>query len=296
MNGSTKKHSSTILPGKILLFARGSQKYSHQTPIQNHASPKKVRRSSEQINTIQRPLGKSNVLSRSVTKKPRPKKSKPQLSSRAVWNTLALLLLLVGSSVAYLGFHTNKQVIAQIKQPKSATAVLSKETSPEVPEEVKPSPQAVGSYKVDPTAPASIRISKIGVYAMITPQGVDASGALRAPNNIHNAGWYSSSARPSASSGAMLLDGHVSGPTQRGVFYAIKKLGAGDKIIVTQGDGTEFSYSVVRSQTYPANAVDMDSAVVSVDKAKAGLNLITCTGTISGTHYNDRIIVYAVKD
>ena len=195
-----------------------------------------------------------------------------------------------------MGFHTNKEVIAQIKQPKAASAVLAKEATPEAPEETKPTTQAIGSYKVDPTAPASIRITKIGVYAMITPQGVDASGALRAPSNVHNAGWYSASARPAATSGAMLLDGHVSGPTQRGVFYAIKKLDAGDKITVKQGDGTEFSYSVVRSQTFPADAVDMDSAVVSVDKNKAGLNLITCTGSISGTHYNDRIIVYAVKD
>lgn len=277
------------------MFARGSQKYSHRTPSQSLSS-KKVRRSGEQRNNIQRPLSKSNVLSRSVAKKPHAKKIKPTVSGQVVWNSIALLLLLVGASVAYLGFHTNKQVIAQIKQPKPATAVLSKETSPEVPEEVKPSTQAVSTYKVDPTAPASIRIPKIGVYAMITPQGIDASGALRAPNNIHNAGWYSSSARPSALSGAMLLDGHVSGPTQRGVFYAIKKLAAGDKITIKQGDGTEFSYTVVRSQTFPADAVDMDSAVVSADKNKAGLNLITCTGAISGTHYKDRIIVYAVKD
>lgn len=295
MNGSSQKHSSTILPGKILLFARGSQKYSHRSPDQSIRS-NKVRRSEVQRNNIQRPLSKSSVLSRSVAKKPRAKKIKPTISSKVVWNSLALLLLLIGGSVAYLGFHTNKQVIAQIKQTKPASAVLSKEASPEVPEEEKPTSQAIGSYKVDPTVPASIRIPKIGVYAMITPQGVDASGALRAPNNIHNAGWYSSSARPSAATGAMLLDGHVSGPTQRGVFYNIKKLAEGDKISIKQGDGTEYSYTVVRSQTFPADAVDMDSSVVSADKNKAGLNLITCTGAISGTQYKERIIVYAVRD
>ena len=42
----------------------------------------------------------------------------------------------------------------------------------------------------------------------------------------------------------------------------------------------------------------MNSAMVSVDSSKLGLNIITCSGNIddSGNHYQQRLIVYTVKE
>ena len=95
--------------------------------------------------------------------------------------------------------------------------------------------------------------------------------------------------------GAVLIDGHVSSWTAHGVFYGIKTLVAGDVIQIQRGDGSVFTYKVVRSQIYPAGSVNMAQAMTAVVAGQPGLNLITCTGdVIPGTsQFNQRIIVFA---
>lgn len=142
--------------------------------------------------------------------------------------------------------------------------------------------------------PRELAIPSIGVNTRIVQLGTLKSGALAMPNNIFDAGWYSASAKP-GEQGAELIDGHVSGPTQHGVFYNIKMLKAGSKITVQRGDGQTFTYTVVTSKTYDANNVDLAAALTPITPGKPSLNLITRTGKLdaSGTHFLQRVVVFA---
>ena len=95
----------------------------------------------------------------------------------------------------------------------------------------------------------------------------------------------------------MLVDGHVSGPTKRGVFYDIKKLHSGDEIVIERGDGFKTTFVVSKVVTTKANEVDMAALLRSADENKLGLNLITCGGTFNSktNSFESRVQVFAVK-
>jgi sortase (surface protein transpeptidase) len=95
----------------------------------------------------------------------------------------------------------------------------------------------------------------------------------------------------------MLIDGHISSWTARGVFYGLKELKPGDALQIVRGDGVIFNYLVVKSQTYPASNVDMAAALTPVTPGTPGLNLISCSGdVIPGTsNFNERIVVFAAQ-
>lgn len=235
---------------------------------------------------------KSQVLQRTTTRpaavKSKRKVSKP--SGQKVMMAMASMVFLFGIGVAVLGLKTNKHVEAQVQ-----SVVNRAEQGDEgVPKEDKPSQAAMGSYAVDPSLPRYIRINKLGVYARVQRQGLTRTGALKAPGNVYDAGWYENSSKP-GQGGAMLLDGHVAGPTAKGVFNRIKDLKAGDVIEIERGDGQKFSYAVVKSVTSAVSDTDMAAALISATPGKAGLNLITCTGKYNATtgQYDQRVTVFA---
>lgn len=203
---------------------------------------------------------------------------------------LALMMLIAGSGVFFWTVKTNKQVVAQVQAAASEAA----EDIEAAPEEDEVSASAVGSYRTAPDVPRTLTIDKINVFSRIQRLGTLRSGALAAPKNVHDAGWYEGSSKP-GDGGAVLIVGHVYGPSKPGVFKNLHKLEAGDTVKVTRGDGQEFQYRVVKKEQVPADQVDMAAALVPVTPGKAGLNIITCAGELipGTTHYADRIVVYA---
>lgn len=233
-------------------------------------------------------LSHSEVIQRNITSKPRTVKyRKPFLSMQRVAFSMATLVFLAGIGTAVIGFKTNKEVKAQVQ-------AVSKRA--DVPGEDKPSDSALANYKVNPDEPRIITISKFNIKSRIFRQGLDAKGALKAPGNVHDIGWYKDSSKP-GKNGAMLFDGHVHGPTVKGAFYQLKNLSEGDEIQVERGDGQVFTYSVVTSETKSVNDTDMRKAMLPIDQKKPGLNLITCTGKLDTktNEYPERIVIYAVQ-
>ena len=87
---------------------------------------------------------------------------------------------------------------------------------------------------------------------------------------------------------------NVSSWTANGVFYNLKQLQPGDKVIITRGDNKTFTYQVVSSKVYNYKKVDMQAALSPIESNKPGLNLMTCTGqVIKGTsEFNERLVVF----
>jgi LPXTG-site transpeptidase (sortase) family protein len=147
---------------------------------------------------------------------------------------------------------------------------------------------------VPPNNPKYIAIPAINISnTPILRLGLLKSGAIGTPDNIYDTGWYDGSSLP-GQSGAMFIYGHVSSWTADGIFYNLKKLTPGDKITITTGNNTTYTYQVMGTKVYPYNNVDMNQVLSPIDASKPGLNLMTCTGQIiQGTsEFNERLVVF----
>lgn len=220
----------------------------------------------------------------------------PKLSVPKVMISMATLLFISGLAVSAMSFQTNKVVKAQVK---SATTVKQKQDddggiTAGIPNEEGNTP-SVDYYRTAATYPRVIRISKIKVEARVLALNIAPTGALKAPGTIYDAGWYKDSSRP-GDAGAMVVDGHVSGPTKPGIFKNLGKLTKGDNVEIERGDGQKFNYTVTATKLYDADKLDMSSVMVSSVPGKPGLNIITCGGKFdpATNSYEQRTVVYTV--
>lgn len=244
---------------------------------------------------------KSKVLKRSSVHAPsRTYKPRKKPSPKAVLFAFAAILFLFGIGVGIDGLLANKQVIAQVQSVQQSSSADDDDGSggaaiiEDIPDEEKR--PDIDAYRVAADLPRALYIPKIDAKARIVHMGITRDGAIAAPASIFDAGWYKESAKP-GQPGAMFVDGHVHGPTQSGVFFELKKLQAGDKIQVERGDGTMFTYSVVKTEKYTADNVDMGVALNSAVAGKPALNLMTCAGKYSVENgYDQRLVVFAVLD
>jgi sortase (surface protein transpeptidase) len=209
---------------------------------------------------------------------------------------LAALVLVAGTAVSLSGVFGNhaaklKAAQASLAVATSATTTNSRDSAPST---APVTADTLRAYRVAPEAARYISIPKLGVLARVLQVGMTKDGALATPSNVFDTAWYKQSAQP-GQPGATLIDGHVSSWTTNGVFYGIKKLVAGDTIQIERGDGQKLSYAVVKTVTYPADAVDMGSLMKPVTPGKSGLNLITCGGKYDSKsgEFTQRIAVYA---
>lgn len=163
-------------------------------------------------------------------------------------------------------------------------------------DESEPPTDTIRDYAVAKTLPRFIDIDAIGVYARVIRVGISSTNEILTPKNIFNVGWYEGSAKPNEP-GALFINGHVSGPTKRGVFYNLKKLNVGDVIKLETGDANLYHYKVVEKEIVDVSQVNMNKVLRSHDSDKQGLNIMTCGGNFdNNSHsYQQRVIVYAVR-
>jgi len=213
---------------------------------------------------------------------------------RLLYGLIGLTLLISIAAGAY-GWWINWQATQQLQTLQKQAKDGEGQSADVVPTEDKP---RTDTYQVAPDQPRLLSIPSLNVAARVRSVGVDTNNMLLSPINIYDVGWYSSSAKPGDTTGALLIDGHVSGPTQHGVFYDLKKLAVGDGITIERGDGRQFQFHVVGREQVDADKVDMSKLLRSSDAGKLGLNLITCGGSFdyAANQYRQRVIVYAVID
>lgn len=203
---------------------------------------------------------------------------------------VALALIVFG----IIGIGINIILYAQEPRPPKIVSDPKSVSINSAPSSIKPSEKSVASYSVPPSDPKYITIPAIGISnTPILRLGLLKTGAISTPDNIYEAGWYDGSSLP-GQTGAMFIYGHVSSWTADGIFHNLKKLVAGDSVIITRGDNTAFTYRVVSAKVYPYNNVDMTQVLAPINPSTPGLNLMTCTGqVIKGTsEFNERLVVF----
>ena len=295
-----KQTSQPLNPVKIFRRANQMPQPVVRTAPEKVVTPQPVRAAAKPV--ARHRVQRSSLLTRVGLQPPRiTKKSHKRSKQTMLLYAMASVVFIVGVAVSLNGLRANRQVSAQVKQLSSqntaATSTATKTTTKTAPPSTTPpSAASIANYHVGPTMPRYIDITKLGVHARILSLGETSSGALATPTNVFDTGWYNGSALP-GQPGSMLIDGHISSWTTKGVFYGLNKLVNGDAITITRGDGKTYTYTVVKTEIVASSAVDMSSLLVSQDTSKPGLSLISCSGdVIPGTNeFNKRIVIYAVE-
>lgn len=215
------------------------------------------------------------------------------LRVRKILKSQFLAFLLVAIGIIGIGLSSYLYV-SHPHPPKPTANTMSVDVSA-APSSVKPSKSIEASYSVPPSNPKYIAIPAIGISnTPVLKLGLLSSGAIATPNNIYETGWYDGSALP-GDKGTMFIYGHVSSWTADGIFYNLKKLVPGDKVIITKGDNTVLTYKVVSIKVYPYNNVNMNEVLSPSNPNIPGLNLMTCTGKVikDTSEFNERLVVFS---
>ena len=151
--------------------------------------------------------------------------------------------------------------------------------------------------KVEPAKPSvpdnsdRLVIESIGVNSKIINVGLTKEGNMEAPSNIYDVGLYKYGAKL-GQNGTAVLAGHLDGANgEKGVFYSLDKLKAGDIIKINRNNATPLTYKVTKTRVY--KSTDKPSEVFK-SASGSNLNLITCRGSWdkNKSQYDERLVVF----
>jgi sortase (surface protein transpeptidase) len=173
----------------------------------------------------------------------------------------------------------------------------SAQPPPAQPVAVNPEPQAEDHNAVTAlpkSEPVSIDIPKIAAHSSLVPLGLNPDNTIQVPpvTTPLQAGWYTYAPTPGETGPAVVL-GHVDGNHQKGIFFRLKELAAGDRVSIARKDGTTASFEVTK--VHQVAKKDFEGEGVYDDTPGPELRLITCGGVFdrSAHNYVDNIVVYA---
>jgi sortase (surface protein transpeptidase) len=143
----------------------------------------------------------------------------------------------------------------------------------------------------DPGDPLRVTIPAIGVDAALVPVGLKPDGAMQTPD-FGLAAWYSPGPRPGEPGPSVVLahvDSAANGPD---VFFRLKDLAAGDRVVVHYR--TSAVTFVVTGKEQAAKTALPTEKIWNGATAPV-LRLITCGGAFdrAARSYLDNVIVYA---
>ena len=98
--------------------------------------------------------------------------------------------------------------------------------------------------------PVRVEIPSIGVRAPVIRLGLNPDRSLEVPTDFGDTGWWSGGARPGERGPAVIV-GHVDSKTGPAIFYRLRELRRGDKIVVVGRDGSRVRFTVEGSEQYP---------------------------------------------
>jgi sortase (surface protein transpeptidase) len=140
-----------------------------------------------------------------------------------------------------------------------------------------------------------LALPSIDVTAYVVPVGVS-QRELQVPNNPTQVGWWVASAEAGASTGSVIIDGHVdTSHDGLGALYrvGIGDLRIGDRITVTTMFGRQVNYRIYAQSVYAKTAQLPAEVLASTREPR--LVLITCGGPFDtdDRSYEDNVVVYA---
>jgi Sortase domain len=141
--------------------------------------------------------------------------------------------------------------------------------------------------------PARVAVPRVGIASGLQRLHLRKDGELQSPSAWMEAGWYADGTRP-GDVGPAVIAGHVDSTLGPAVFYRLREMRVGDKILVTEVDGKVLTFVVSEVRSYPKDKFPTDT--VYGPTALPELRLVTCTGEFDYVHHNylDNLVVFAV--
>ncbi|QWF83031.1 class F sortase [Amycolatopsis sp. CA-230715] len=159
-----------------------------------------------------------------------------------------------------------------------------------------PAPEAPVAANAGATTslPDWVEVPSIAAKSSLVPLGLNPDKTVEVPpvDKPLQAGWYENSPPPGQAGPAVVL-GHIDGNHQKGIFWRLRDVKAGDKVFVGTKDGKKLGFTVSKVDQVAKSAFPTDA--VYGDTADPELRLITCGGVFDHEtgNYRDNIIVYA---
>ncbi len=203
--------------------------------------------------------------------------------------TISLVFLFASASISYAKYESDRSLASPKAGQISGKFALT--TTEEAGSTTARANIVVPEYKVA-SAPSKINIPDIGVDAPIEHLGLTADNAVDVPKSLWTTAWFNKSSKPGDKGPAMIV-GHYSA-YGRAVFANLKKLKTGQKIIVTDDKGQQFTFAVTKMADYPQAEVPM-AELLGNRNSKPRLEIITCGGNyIKGARdFTNRTVVTA---
>lgn len=142
--------------------------------------------------------------------------------------------------------------------------------------------------------PERLLVPRIGVDTRLMDLDLTAKRELQVPplSQPWTAGWYDRSPVP-GEVGPSVLAGHVDSKTGPAVFYRLRELRHGDRIVVDRSDGRTATFQVDRVEQ--VSKASFPTRRVYGATPRPELRLITCGGSFDAStgHYLSNVVVYA---
>jgi Sortase domain len=140
--------------------------------------------------------------------------------------------------------------------------------------------------------PRWIKIPAIGVAAPVIPLGLNKDRTLQVPQDYRETGWYRAGPKPGQLGPAVIM-GHVDSKTGPAVFYRLRELKRGDKIVILGAHARTVRFRVNGLERWPKAA--FPTRRVYGRTRGSVLRLVTCSGAFNASsgHYVDNTIVFA---
>jgi hypothetical protein len=142
--------------------------------------------------------------------------------------------------------------------------------------------------------PRWVRIPAIGVSAPVIRIGLNKDRTINVPKDFGDAGWYRYGPKPGESGPAVIV-GHVDSKTGPAVFYRLRELKRGNRILIRRADGSTVRFRVNGLERWPK--AEFPTRRVYGRTRGPVLRLVTCSGAFdsSSGHYVDNTIVFASR-
>lgn len=215
-----------------------------------------------------------------------------------------LATIVIGSSG---GTHKSAPLAAAVAHTRSTVSrtVKSSASAPRTSAHAQKEPSSTASVEpatlppadeagLSRSVPTAVRIPKIGVSSNLVSLGLAGDGTLQVPTDFSKAGWYTSGAYPGeADEPPALIVGHVDNYKGPAIFFRLKELSVGDRVLVPRADGTTATFVVYRTANYVKSSFPAQSVYAATGRPE--LRLITCTGQFDSNarSYLSNFVAYA---
>jgi LPXTG-site transpeptidase (sortase) family protein len=142
--------------------------------------------------------------------------------------------------------------------------------------------------------PTAIDVPAIDARSSLVSLGLNADKTVEVPPVDHplQAGWYEYGPTPGEVGPAVIL-GHIDGDHQKGIFWRLHEMKAGDQVHVDRADGGRLTFTVAKVDQIAKKEFPTEAVYGNTNEPE--LRLITCGGKYDAAsrNYLDNVIVYA---